>query len=189
MNWRPPRHAARPADAARCAGAERWPRRCWRNPRWAGASRHGDVRSAPAGGPWRVCSPSRPAWVSRWRTQARLFEARRRLAEGRSVTEVAHALGYASDSAFIAMYRRVCGQSPGAPCVASNERSEAFVGRGAGAIRRAVAWPATAPPMRRRRMLHFQPLAFAHGAQLAGQHVFEGEAQVAFVLPADLARR
>lgn len=50
---------------------------------------------------------------SRWRTQARLFEARRRLAEGRSVTEVAHALGYASDSAFIAMYRRVCGQSPG----------------------------------------------------------------------------
>ncbi|MEX5328733.1 helix-turn-helix transcriptional regulator [Pseudomonas paraeruginosa] len=50
---------------------------------------------------------------ARWRTQARLFEARRRLAEGRSVTEVAHALGYASDSAFIAMYRRVCGQSPG----------------------------------------------------------------------------
>ncbi|SVJ69234.1 transcriptional regulator [Klebsiella pneumoniae] len=42
-----------------------------------------------------------------------MFEARRRLAEGRSVTEVAHALGYASDSAFIAMYRRVCGQSPG----------------------------------------------------------------------------
>ncbi|MCR3775217.1 helix-turn-helix domain-containing protein, partial [Pseudomonas aeruginosa] len=45
--------------------------------------------------------------------QHRLLEAQRRLAEGRSVTEVAHALGYASDSAFIAMYRRVCGQSPG----------------------------------------------------------------------------
>ncbi|WP_373848587.1 helix-turn-helix domain-containing protein, partial [Achromobacter insuavis] len=30
-----------------------------------------------------------------------------------SVTEVAHAVGYASDSAFIAMYRRAYGEPPG----------------------------------------------------------------------------
>lgn len=50
---------------------------------------------------------------TRWRTQCRLLMARARLAEGASVTEVAHAVGYASDSAFIAMYRRAYGEPPG----------------------------------------------------------------------------
>jgi AraC-like DNA-binding protein len=50
---------------------------------------------------------------ARWRTQTRLLFARARLAEGMSVTAVAHAAGYASDSAFIAMYRRIYGESPG----------------------------------------------------------------------------
>ena len=49
----------------------------------------------------------------RWRTRCRLLAARARLAEGASVTAVAHAMGYASDSAFIAMYRRTYGESPG----------------------------------------------------------------------------
>ncbi|PQZ70468.1 AraC family transcriptional regulator [Achromobacter sp. MYb9] len=48
----------------------------------------------------------------RWRTQTRLLAARAHLAEGMSVTAVAHAMGYASDSAFIAMYRRIYGESP-----------------------------------------------------------------------------
>ncbi|NMK46799.1 helix-turn-helix transcriptional regulator [Achromobacter sp. Bel] len=50
---------------------------------------------------------------ARWRTQSRLLAARARLAEGMSVTAVAHAVGYGSDSAFIAMYRRIYGESPG----------------------------------------------------------------------------
>jgi AraC-like DNA-binding protein len=48
-----------------------------------------------------------------WRTQCRLWRAHSYLAQGASVTEVAHRVGYASDSAFIAMYRRVYRQSPG----------------------------------------------------------------------------
>lgn len=50
---------------------------------------------------------------SQWRTQSRLLAARAWLAEGMSVTAVAHAVGYASDSAFIAMYRRTYGGPPG----------------------------------------------------------------------------
>jgi AraC-like DNA-binding protein len=50
---------------------------------------------------------------AQWRTQCRLLVAQSRLAEGESVTAVAHGVGYASDSAFIAMYRRVYGAPPG----------------------------------------------------------------------------
>jgi AraC-like DNA-binding protein len=50
---------------------------------------------------------------TQWRTQCRLFVAHTQLAEGVSVTEVAHRVGYASDSAFIAMYRRLYGEPPG----------------------------------------------------------------------------
>lgn len=50
---------------------------------------------------------------AQWRTQCRLLVAQTRLAEGVSVTTVAHMVGYASDSAFIAMYRRLYGLSPG----------------------------------------------------------------------------
>jgi AraC-like DNA-binding protein len=48
-----------------------------------------------------------------WSTQCRLLAAQTLLAEGASVTEVAHRVGYASDSAFIAMYRRIYGKTPG----------------------------------------------------------------------------
>ena len=64
---------------------------------------------------------------SRWRTQARLFEARRRLAEGRSVTEVAHALATPATARSSPCTGGSAGSRRGAPCVASNERSEAFV--------------------------------------------------------------
>lgn len=46
-------------------------------------------------------------------TQCRLLSAQSYLAEGLSVTSTAHLLGYSSDSAFIAMYRRIYGSSPG----------------------------------------------------------------------------
>lgn len=49
---------------------------------------------------------------AQWRQQARLSRALERLAEGEPVTAVAEHLGYASTSAFIAMFRRAFGQSP-----------------------------------------------------------------------------
>ncbi|MDA0997835.1 MAG: helix-turn-helix transcriptional regulator [Proteobacteria bacterium] len=48
-----------------------------------------------------------------WRQQARLLAALARLAQGDSVTTVALDLGYASQSAFIAMFRRALGRTPG----------------------------------------------------------------------------
>lgn len=48
-----------------------------------------------------------------WRQQVRLLAALARLARGESVTAVALDLGYASQSAFIAMFRRALGQTPG----------------------------------------------------------------------------
>lgn len=48
-----------------------------------------------------------------WRQQARLLEALRRLANGDSVTAVALDLGYESQSAFIAMFRKALGKTPG----------------------------------------------------------------------------
>ncbi|MBR8654433.1 helix-turn-helix transcriptional regulator [Achromobacter sp. Marseille-Q0513] len=62
---------------------------------------------------------------TRWRTQCRLLLARARLAEGASVTTVAHAMGYASDSAFIAMHRRVYGEPPARLLRQSAEMAEA----------------------------------------------------------------
>lgn len=50
---------------------------------------------------------------TQWRTQSRLLSAQNYLTEGLSVTNTAHLLGYSSDSAFVAMYRRVYGTSPG----------------------------------------------------------------------------
>lgn len=52
----------------------------------------------------------------RWRQQARLIEAVRRLAAGQSVATVALDLGYRSESAFIAMFRRALGETPGQYC-------------------------------------------------------------------------
>ncbi len=47
-----------------------------------------------------------------WRQQARLTHALERLARGEAVAEVAEALGYATPSNFIAMFRRAFGDSP-----------------------------------------------------------------------------
>lgn len=48
-----------------------------------------------------------------WRQQARLLEALRRMALGQSVLAVALDLGYESASAFIVMFRRALGTTPG----------------------------------------------------------------------------
>ncbi|HET7268490.1 MAG TPA: helix-turn-helix transcriptional regulator [Oleiagrimonas sp.] len=48
-----------------------------------------------------------------WRQQVRLARALEQLAKGEPVACVADALGYASVSAFVAMFRRSVGQSPG----------------------------------------------------------------------------
>jgi AraC-like DNA-binding protein len=48
-----------------------------------------------------------------WRRQARLLQALAWLSEGRPVTTVALDLGYDSPSAFIAMFRRALGTTPG----------------------------------------------------------------------------
>lgn len=49
----------------------------------------------------------------RWRQQARLLAAMRLLAQGHAVTNIALEVGYDSPSAFIAMFRRTLGVSPG----------------------------------------------------------------------------
>lgn len=51
--------------------------------------------------------------LGRWRRQVRLVHALRRLAEGHTVERVARETGYSTPSAFIAMFRRVYGVSPG----------------------------------------------------------------------------
>ena len=48
----------------------------------------------------------------RWRQQARLFAALEMLAQRKSVTEVAIAVGYDSVSAFIEMFRTMLGTTP-----------------------------------------------------------------------------
>ncbi|MFC6854065.1 AraC family transcriptional regulator [Marivibrio halodurans] len=48
-----------------------------------------------------------------WRTRRRLIAAIERLADGVSVTTVAYDLGYESPSAFVAMFRRETGRTPG----------------------------------------------------------------------------
>lgn len=48
-----------------------------------------------------------------WRTQLRLYQALRLLAEGRPVTAVARDCGFATPSAFIDVFRRSLGHTPG----------------------------------------------------------------------------
>ena len=48
-----------------------------------------------------------------WRTQARLMHALRLLAAGESVTRVGLEVGYESTSAFVAMFKRALGNTPG----------------------------------------------------------------------------
>ncbi|MBB4931080.1 AraC-like DNA-binding protein/quercetin dioxygenase-like cupin family protein [Lipingzhangella halophila] len=48
-----------------------------------------------------------------WRTQLRLYHALRMLADGAAVTTVAHRCGWSSTSAFIDVFRRAFGHTPG----------------------------------------------------------------------------
>jgi transcriptional regulator GlxA family with amidase domain len=48
-----------------------------------------------------------------WRTQSRLYHALRMLADGLPVTTVAHRCGWSSASAFIDVFRRSFGYTPG----------------------------------------------------------------------------
>lgn len=48
-----------------------------------------------------------------WRKRLRLLAAVQRLAEGRAVTEIAFDLGYDSPSAFVAMFHKQLGRTPG----------------------------------------------------------------------------
>lgn len=50
--------------------------------------------------------------LARWRRQLRLLEALRLLGSGHSVTEVANLIGYATPSAFTAMFHAELGQAP-----------------------------------------------------------------------------
>ncbi|WUJ73987.1 helix-turn-helix transcriptional regulator [Kribbella soli] len=61
----------------------------------------------------RLCKADLGMSFPQWRTQLRLHEALRLLAEGESVTRVAHRTGRASASAFIDTFRRAFGHTPG----------------------------------------------------------------------------
>jgi AraC-like DNA-binding protein len=47
-----------------------------------------------------------------WRSRLRILNAIERLGSGRPVTEIAYDLGYASPSAFVAMFRKTMGVAP-----------------------------------------------------------------------------
>jgi AraC-like DNA-binding protein len=51
--------------------------------------------------------------VAQWRQTARLTRALERLAEGEPVSSIADSLGYATPSAFVAMFRKAFGDTPG----------------------------------------------------------------------------
>lgn len=61
----------------------------------------------------RLCLKETGVSFAQWRQQAQLIHAMERLADGQSVAQVADALGYATPSNFIAMFRRSFGESPG----------------------------------------------------------------------------
>lgn len=61
-----------------------------------------------------------------WRAQLRLLEAIDRLSQGQSVTRVAFDLGYQNLSAFIAMFRKTLGTTPGKFFQTSENRRERF---------------------------------------------------------------
>jgi AraC-like DNA-binding protein len=62
----------------------------------------------------RLCRADLGMTFPQWRTQLRLHTALRLLADGESVTRVAHQCGWASTSAFIDTFRRSFGHTPGA---------------------------------------------------------------------------
>ncbi|SCK43453.1 AraC-type DNA-binding protein [Streptomyces sp. SceaMP-e96] len=62
----------------------------------------------------RLCRAEFGMSFPQWRTQLRLHHALRLLAEDTPVTVVAHRCGWASSSAFIDVFRRAFGHTPGA---------------------------------------------------------------------------
>ncbi|MBZ4322433.1 AraC family transcriptional regulator [Streptomyces huiliensis] len=62
----------------------------------------------------RLCRAELGMSFPQWRTQVRLHHALRMLAEGASVSTVARHCGWASSSAFIDVFRRAFGHTPGA---------------------------------------------------------------------------
>lgn len=62
----------------------------------------------------RLFTKSTGMSFAEWRKQLRLLVAVDRLGQGQQVTQVAWELGYKSTSAFVAMFRRALGTSPGA---------------------------------------------------------------------------
>ncbi|MER6998607.1 helix-turn-helix transcriptional regulator [Streptomyces sp. NPDC000410] len=62
----------------------------------------------------RLCRAELGMTFPQWRTQLRLHHALRLLAEDTPVTVVAHRCGWASSSAFIDVFRRSFGRTPGA---------------------------------------------------------------------------
>lgn len=81
-----------------------------------------DMRDVSAWAKWAGLSPRTLArrfveetgfTFSAWRQQARCLRAMERLSEGASVTDAAFDMGYDNVSAFIAMFRRVTGMTPG----------------------------------------------------------------------------
>ena len=61
----------------------------------------------------RVFVAETPMRIGDWRRRVRLLHAVRRLAEGESVGNVASESGYASVSAFVAVFRKTFGTTPG----------------------------------------------------------------------------
>ncbi len=61
----------------------------------------------------RLCRAELGMTFPQWRTQLRLQRALLLLADGVSVTAVAHRCGWASASAFIDVFRRALGYTPG----------------------------------------------------------------------------
>jgi AraC-like DNA-binding protein len=81
----------------------------------------GDARTLDAWADWaglsprsltRLCQSELGMSFAQWRQQAGLVHALEDLARGQSVASVADALGYATPSNFIAMFRRAFGESP-----------------------------------------------------------------------------
>jgi len=60
----------------------------------------------------RLCQSELGTGFAQWRQQAGLVHALEGLARGESVAAVSDALGYATPSNFIAMFRRAFGESP-----------------------------------------------------------------------------
>ncbi|REN14033.1 AraC family transcriptional regulator, partial [Mycobacterium tuberculosis] len=60
----------------------------------------------------RLCARELGMTFGQWRQQARLLRALEQLAHGEKVIDVALSLGYASPSAFTAMFKKRFGQLP-----------------------------------------------------------------------------